>query len=374
MGETNSFVNFFNQERRNPLATDLDHVLAHTEGLWEELRGKNIFITGGTGFFGCWLLESFLWANEKLRLAATAVVLSRNTEAFRRKAAHIASHPAIQLHVGDVRSFSFLEGEFSHIIHGATESSTQLNPGNPLLMLETIVEGTRQTLEFALRCGARKFLFVSSGAVYGKQPPEITHIPEDYLGAPDLTDPSSAYGEGKRAAEMLCTLYANQYGLETKIARCFAFVGPYLPLDAHFAIGNFIRDGLRGGPIQVSGDGTPYRSYLYTADLAVWLWTILFKGISCHPYNVGSEENLTIAELARAVAKTFQSKIDVLIAKEIIPNKSVERYTPSTQRVKNELALRQEIDLQEAIRRTADWNSLTQSIGPEAPQETGRSK
>jgi len=340
----------------DPLAADLEHVLAHTRELWEELRGQRLFITGGTGFFGCWLLESFAWANDRLGLGASALVLSRDPGAFARKAPHLAAHPAIQFHVGDVRSFESPAGGFSHIIHAATEASAKLNEEDPLRMLDTIVQGTRRALDFARHCGASRFLLTSSGAVYGRQPPNLTHIPEDYVGGPDPTDPRSAYGEGKRVAEMLCTLYARQHGLQAKIARCFAFVGPYLPLDAHFAIGNFIRDGLQGGPIQVKGDGTPYRSYLYAADLAIWLWTILFRGESCRPYNVGSGEAITIGELAKMVAQDFGPEVGVRVAKEAVPGQSPERYVPSVERAATELRLLPIIPLPEAIRRTSQWH------------------
>jgi nucleoside-diphosphate-sugar epimerase len=344
----------------NPLATDLDHVLAHTEGLWEELRGQRIFVTGGTGFFGCWLLESFAWANDKLGLGARAVVLTRNAEAFKNKVPHLASHPAIQFHAGDVRNFAFPAGSFSHAIHAATEASAKLNNEKPLLMFDTIVEGTRRTLEFARQSGARKFLLTSSGAVYGRQPAQMTHLSEDYLGGPDTGEPSSAYGEGKRTAEMLCTLYGREFVLEPKIARCFAFVGPYLPLDVHFAIGNFIRDGLRGGLVHVSGDGTPFRSYLYAADLAIWLWTILFRGQSARAYNVGSEAALSIAEVAREVAKAFRPPVQVVVAREAEPGKPAERYVPATRRARVELGLAVRVPIDHAIRRTAEWARKSQ--------------
>jgi len=340
---------------RNRLAVDLDHVLEHTRELWAELRGERIFITGGTGFFGCWLLESFAWANERLDLNASALVLSRNLDAFRKKAPNLAENPAIRFHPGDIRSFEFPDGKFSHIIHAATESSTKLNEEEPLTMFDTIVDGTRHTLEFARYCKAEKFLLTSSGAVYGKQPPEMAHIREEYLGAPDPSDPHSAYGEGKRAGETLCALYAKQNGFETKIARCFAFVGPYLPLDIHFAIGNFIRDGLNGGPITIQGDGTPIRSYLYAADLAIWLWTILFKGKSGQPYNVGSEGSITIRALAETVSQAFQPKPVIRILKKVEADKPVERYVSSTQRAFNELKLTQTIGLEDAIGRTISW-------------------
>ncbi len=340
----------------NPLAADLDHILARTEGLWEELRGRRILITGGTGFFGCWLLESLLHANRTLGLNARAVVLTRNAEAFRAKAPWLACDPAVELLSGDIRSFAFPQGPFSHVVHAATESSTTLNQDDPALMVETVVGGTRRALEFAVRCGARKFLLTSSGAVYGRQPPGLTHLPEEHPGAPDPLDPQSAYAEGKRMAELLCAVWGREHGLETKIARCFAFVGPYLPLDVHFAAGNFIRDGMAGGPIRVHGDGTPRRSYLYAADLAIWLWTILFRGAASRAYNTGSETGLSIAELARAVAETLDLRPDVIVAQAADPAKPVEQYVPSTRRAREELGLNEWVDLPEAVRRTVRWH------------------
>lgn len=336
----------------NPLARDLDHVLARTGGLWDELRGARLFVTGGTGFFGVWLLETFLWANDHLTLGASVVVLTRDGGAFGRKAPHLASHKAVTLQDGDVRSFSFPDGAFTHVIHAGTSSSA---PVDPLPMFETIVGGTRRALEFARHSGATRFLLTSSGAVYGRQPPELSHVGEDYNGGPDPTNPRQAYAEGKRAAEMLCGVHADGR-LQPTIARCFAFVGPHLPLDVHFAVGNFIRDALGGGPIHIAGDGTPYRSYLYAADLAIWLWTILLRGEAMRPYNVGSEAAISIAELAHAVARGFSPKPEVHVAKEASPGRPAERYVPSTARARRDLGLTTTIDLDEALTRTAGWH------------------
>ena len=340
---------------RNPLAHDLDHVLARTSGLWDDLRGARLFITGGTGFFGCWLLETFVWANDHLKLDASVVVLTRDQNAFERRVPHLASHPAVTLHEGDVRTFEFSGGAFSHVIHAATDSGTPLAERDRLLMFDTIVGGTRRTLEFARRTGARRFLLTSSGAVYGRQPAELTHVPEDYAGGPDPANAGHVYGEGKRAAEMLCAVHAD-VDLQPTIARCFAFVGPYLPLDVHFAVGNFIRDALHGGPIRVSGDGTPYRSYLYAADLAIWLWTILLRGQSIRPYNVGSEAAISIADLAHLVARRLTSGSKVEVARTAIPGRPAERYVPSSARIRKELGVKVTVDLEEALIRTAEWH------------------
>ena len=329
---------------------DLEHILSNTRPLWEYLRCGRIFVTGATGFFGIWLLESFAFANKKLNLGATLVGLSRDPNAFYAKVPHLAQESSIALHRGDVRDFDFPLGSFTHVIHAGTTSSAPVPPSE---MLDTIIRGTKRTLEFAVAAGAKRFLFVSSGAVYGKQPSKITHLPESYQGAPDPMDPNSAYGEGKRVGELLCAMAHKENGLETVIARCFAFVGPQLPLDAHFAIGNFIRDAIKGEPIKVK-DGNPYRSYLYAADLAIWLWTILFKGEACHPYNVGSDQEITIADLAQTVASTLGGSV-ALSTSALKFSSPATRYVPDVSRIEKELGLAPAIKLSDSLQRVAVW-------------------
>jgi nucleoside-diphosphate-sugar epimerase len=341
-----------------PLAReDLAHILDHTRELWEEARGKSFFITGGTGFFGMWLLESFGHINDALGLGARATILSRDPVSFAQKAPHLTSRRDLTFIQGDIRDFDFPEENFDYLIHAATEASAKLNREAPNEMLDAIVAGMRRVLEFAAQASVKKFLFTSSGAVYGPQPSELTHVPEDYRGAPDCLDPASAYGEGKRVAELIAAIHAKHHGTEIKIARCFAFIGPHLPLDTHFAIGNFLRDAIAGIPIRIGGDGTPYRSYLYAADLAVWLWTILFKGKSLRPYNVGSEEDLPISILASTVNQALGSSSTVEIARSPDPGSPPSRYVPAVGRARNELELVSGISLSEGLRRTHRWHT-----------------
>lgn len=336
-------------------STDLDLILRETRTLWEPMRGQRIFITGGTGFFGCWLLESFCHINRELTLGASATVLTRSPANFFVKAPHLAGNPHVELLAGDVRDFEFPEGHFPFVIHAATEASARQAAEVPLEMLSTILAGTQRTLEFAATHGTARFLLTSSGAVYGRQPSTVTHLSESYGGAPDPLDPNNVYAEGKRAAELMCSLYQKTAGIECAIARCWAFCGPHLPLDAHFAIGNFIGNVLRSEPILIQGDGTPRRSYLYGTDLAIWLWTMLFRAPSLTPINVGSDEDVSILELAQKVAQILDPAAVVHVAGSPVPGGVPSRYVPSVSRAKQLLGLRQIVSLEESIRRTAAW-------------------
>jgi len=183
----------------------------------------------------------------------------------------------------------------------------------------------------------------------------MARVPEDYPGAPETTDVRSGYGQAKRVSEFLCTLHGQQYGFEPLIARLFAFAGPHLPLDLNFAIGNFVRDAVKGQSIRIAGDGTPRRSYLYAADLAIWLWTILLRGQPARPYNVGSDTEVSIAGLADLVVRNGAPGTRIEIAQSPRPGAPAARYVPCVDRAREELGLRANVPLDEAIRRMFDW-------------------
>ena len=201
----------------NPLPpSDLAEVLQYAQPSFEALRGARLFITGGTGFFGHWLLESLLYANERLDLGVRATVLTRSAARFQANSPHLAADPAIKLLEGDIRDFAWPPEPHTHIVHAATDSSTSSAQGaeRPRYELaESILDGTRRVLQFAHATGAGRLLYTSSGAIYGRST-TLLHTPESYMGAPDPLQLSSSYDEAKRMAEHLCIAYAHGTALQ----------------------------------------------------------------------------------------------------------------------------------------------------------------
>lgn len=335
---------------------DFHFVYSRTKELWNKLKNKTIFISGATGFFGKSLLQNLLFANRELKLNIKIIALSRNSENF------ILNHPefnvdSIEYINGDIKNFEFPQKPIDYIIHAATDANINLMINEPLNFYNTIVDGTKHVLELSKNKKVKSFLYISSGAVYGKQPTTLTHVTEDFIGSPNVYDKDSAYGEGKRVAEMLCNFYNKQYSVNSKIARCYSFIGPYLPLNAHFAIGNFIDDIFNNRQIKLHGDGSPYRAYLYTADLVIWLLTILFEGKTCQPYNVGSDEAINLEDLANIVNTFSENKLKIKIIQSRMKGYP-SRYVPSINKAKEELGLKVYTNLKDAIDRTIQFHEI----------------
>ena len=311
----------------------------------------NILITGGTGFFGKALLRVMRCKTETH--PAHVTVLSRNPEKFLTQNPEFARLPWLDFIEGDILQAETLpyKEHFMYIIHAAADST--LGPQlSPLERYDQIVSGTRNILDYAVKTGIKRVLYTSSGGIYGKLPADIYQVNETYTGMPDPLNPENAYGVAKREAEHLCTLYADAYGLDYVIARCFAFVGQDLPIHVHFAIGNFIRDALFKDSIQVNGDGSPMRSYMAQQDLAEWLLALLQKGQTKNAYNVGSDEMVSIRNLAYLVRDIVAPEKEVHILGGPNDN-SRDYYIPDIAKAKQQLGLKVSVSLKDAILQTA---------------------
>jgi len=310
---------------------------------------RSILITGGTGFFGKALLRR--WCESELS-SAMPTVLTRDPNRFSSANPELAART--HWRQGNVlEPDSLPAAPFGHILHAAADS-TYGDRLSPLERYDQIVSGTRNILDLAVASGARRVVLASSGGVYGRQPLHLEHMPEDYMGMPDSMSPANAYGVAKRAAEHLCALYAERHGLEVVVARCFAFVGQDLPLDVHFAIGNFIRDALWGDEIVVHGDGTAVRSYMDQRDLADWLMTLLLHGKPGEAYNVGSDRAISIADLAYLVRDVVSPGKPVRILGKAVGNAERNRYVPDIRKAQRDLGLKCSISLEQSIRDTSE--------------------
>ncbi len=339
--------------------SDNELVLVHTSNLWENIFPRNacVFITGATGFFGKNLLESFIYINEKLGLNAKVIALTRNANKFLVNFPQF-NHSCIEFIEGDLATFNFPEGKIDYIIHAANDFSTI--EADIEIEKRTPVVGTKRVLELAMQKKVKAVLHTSSGAVYG-QMPLYDLIEESKQNPAENNAHSDYYAQNKTYIENMCVEYYEKHNVPSKIARCFAFVGPHLALDIHYAIGNFIKHYIDNTNIVIKGNGLVYRSYLYAADLCVWLWTILLKGKVCEPYNVGSDEYFSLFEIAQKVKARNNSSIEI----EVLDKTNLSRgnwYIPSIEKAKTELGLKVYTNLEAAIKKTIEFNIVKEHL------------
>jgi dTDP-glucose 4,6-dehydratase len=229
-----------------------------------------------------------------------------------------------------------------------------MNAERPDEVIDVIERGTDRMLEEAESGRGPRFLQVSSGSVYGTQPPAVERLEESFAGTADASDPAQRFGAAKRRAEQRGEA-AVVRGVGFVSARVFAVVGPRLPLDGQFALGNFLGDALAGRPVHISGDGTPIRSWMHASDMTAWCWTLLTRGRAGTAYNVGSEQSLSLADAAGRVAALTVPPLPVIRDREPQPGVAPGRYVPSTRRAREEFGLDAWISFDDALGRTWEW-------------------
>jgi len=299
----------------------------------QEVKVRSYFLSGGTGFFGKSLLSLLKRGYGDGESHFT--ILTRAPAGFLQSCPEFSGMSNVDFVQGDVRDFVFPRGYFDYVIHAGAPA--MLMP--PGVERDIILRGTERMLSFAKNCGADRFLFISSGGAYGVQPPGLEKIPETFP-----CHPETEYGIAKFEAEQMC----GASGLDFVIARCFAFTGRYLNREIHFAIGNFIRDALAGKSIVIQGDGTPYRSYLHADDLIEWLRVLLLFGRNGEIYNVGSDEAVSVLELAQTVRDVLHGG-PVDVRQSPVFGAKASRYVPDITKIQREFNVKITYRLREAI-------------------------
>lgn len=339
---------------------DLDQILARPLP-WEMFSGTVALVTGASGFLPGCCCKVLLRLNELDRLAAPVkvVAFSRRLEALNKRFSAYAGRPDLVLLAGDAAAGPpAWAGAVDYVIHGASPASPTAMAADLLATFEANVSGTRNMLELARKRQARKFLFLSSGAVYGQLPLEIQKIRETDFGALDPLTLRAAYDEGKRAGETLCRLYADKFGLPVTAARIAHTYGPGLRADDGRSFADFITAAAERRPLVLNSDGSAVRHFCYLSDTVAGLFTILLRGETGEAYNVGSEtEGCSILELARMIVGLFPER-GLRLVQNVMEAESRQAAVTSAQRPVpvdtaklKALGWREEMKLSDGLRR-----------------------
>ncbi len=344
------------QETINSLKADCEISLSDYLESLEGLKDQSILITGGTGFVGKWIAEAVSLLNNEYNFNIKLYLLARNVQEYKEEVPHLAKQSFINLIEQDVRNVGIIPEDVKWVIHAAGSPDNRKHSINPLKTMDTFYKGTNAILDACLRLPSiNKFIHLSSNNVYGQPIHPQTQIKENQLGVLDCNTVKAAYSESKRMAETVCAIYRNQQKLPIVIIRPFSLIGPYQGLEKPWAINNFIRDSILGGPIRILGNEDTIRSYLYGSDMAFWLLKALANGKRGATYNLGGDQPISLKDLSGKVTSNFSNKIEVLVkySKQYPAHPSVS--VPDTTAIKQDLDVKQTIDFDLALKKTINW-------------------
>lgn len=340
---------------------DAEAVLQERTARLEPLRDQHLFISGGTGFLGAWLLELAAVLNQRHGFGLKITVFSRNAREFARRWPHLGALDFVHYQEGDIRYLAELPRDTRYIIHAAALTDRRLFASQPGTVAETNGLGTLRILRAAnLLEDLQKFVLLSSGLVYGRQPWETPAIAEDFAGPLRCDEVTSVYAESKRYAETVAQCAISESKLPVVTLRPFAFVGPYQSLQLPWAVTDFIRDSLNGGPIRIMGDGATVRSIQYGSDFAYGVLAALAAGRPRETYNLGSPEAIDLISLARLITRHFTPPPEIRTGVGQAGHDR-NRLVPVIDKAARDLGLTVSVPLATAIERTIAWNRLLQS-------------
>lgn len=282
----------------------------------ESIDGSRILITGGSGFVGKWLIESLIKISKEFNVKLEMVVITRNLNKTKNLFSH---HPKLSVTELDLTTTLPKLGTFTHVIHAASPTSKTL-PEEATVMEASLVTAKNLVASFKEQLNSPRFIHTSSGAVYGVNPLGVSSkIPRTRT---NLIDKPTSFLEEYRNAKIKTEEFVEQSNLSGQIsginARLFAFYGPHLSTNSHYAIGNFIQSALTKKTVEVKSKGESYRSYMHASELACQLIYLMSnsKSVNC---DIGSEFSKPISWWANYIGELFNSEVKILGGLEQVP-------------------------------------------------------
>lgn len=264
------------------------------------LRGGRVLITGVTGMIGACLADALSLLNARHGLGMTLYGVSRNP------ANHADRFPEVRLIAADLSRPEGAAGlpEADYVVHAASNAHPAAFSSDPVGTMLGNLLGAWSLLERVREAGAGRFLFISTGEIYGENPAARDGLSETDYGRVDPINPRSCYPESKRAAETLCASYASQYGVDALVARLSYVYGPTLSQANTRADAQFLRRALAGEDIVMKSEGTQVRTYTYVTDAVAGLLVLLLRGRTGEAYNVASRlGTVSIRDYAATLAR-----------------------------------------------------------------------
>ena len=341
---------------------DVEAVLTGRVQRLDSLRRQHVFISGGTGFLGTWLLEFVKVLNERHGFAMRVTVYSRQAKTFASRFPHLGQIEGVHFEDGDIRYFSEFARDVRYIIHAAALTDRRLLASQPSAVAEVNSAGAHRLLRAAnLLEDVQKFVLLSSGLVYGNQPWDLPRVDENFAGSMRCNDVNAVYAESKRFAEVIAHSAISETKLPVVILRPFAFLGPYQSLQLPWAVTDFIRDSFTGGPIRIMGDGSTVRSLMYASDYAFWVLAALANGRPRETYNIGSPEPVDLSTLAQMITQSF-TPIPEIHTRVGQTGHERNRLVPDISSAQHDLGVEVTVSLFEAIQRTISWHRYIRSL------------
>ncbi len=324
------------------------NLLLESGSKFQEFDSAAVTILGGTGFIGRWVVQALHEYRLNFGILSEITVITRNSKAA---LSLFAEEFGIAVKVVE---FDFASGSIDleksdFFINGATPSIVKTGLDNSDTVFTSSVNASNSIIRSAIKHRNKpRVLNLSSGIVYGPQELSVRNQSEGFVSL--QPNSQSGYLDAKLASEKVF-FDAAVAGLVDAISpRLYAFAGPGIALDEHFAVGNFIRDGLRGQPVSIKGSPETLRSYMYPTDLITWILTALLKPQNIN-VNIGSELPLTMHELATLISELTSKKGVRILGSNVVAS----NYVPSTSRFRENFGVSQQIDLNQGLERWIEW-------------------